>query len=88
MLVYLRMYYEFWQYFETLDVDNDRRVSEVEFIRGLPMMSSWGVIITNPKDTFKEILTKHREVAHITFTDFCDWIIGEHLKHHGDSYSH
>jgi hypothetical protein len=58
-------------------------------VNGAPFLSkSMGVKINNPAETFSVLLKKYNEKAHLTFTDFCDWSISEHLKLHADRDDH
>jgi hypothetical protein len=89
LLIYLRFYYELWEDFEKLDVDGDRRVSEKEFLHKYEyLVNDWHIKIDNPKETFEGLLKKHHEVAHLTFTDFCDYVISERLKQHANNDDH
>jgi Ca2+-binding EF-hand superfamily protein len=89
LLIYLRQYYTLWQEFEKIEVNGDRRVSVTEFNNGAPFLQkAMGIRIKNPTETFQQLLKKHNEVSHITFTDFCDWAIAEHFKLHSDRDDH
>jgi hypothetical protein len=54
LLKFLRQYYEYWVAFERLDVDNDHKIGYKEFVKGLKMMSNWGIDISDPKALWKE----------------------------------
>ncbi len=54
LLIYLRFYYELWEDFDKIDIDNERRISEKEFTNGYQILNNeWGLKITNPHDTFE-----------------------------------
>lgn len=66
-------------------MDNERRLSEKEFTNGAPILiNEWKIKIDDPKATFAELLKKNNAQAHITFTEFCDYIIKERLKQFDD----
>lgn len=89
LLIYLRQYYTLWTDFQTIEQDGDRRISENEFVQGAPYLDhSWGIRIKNPQEIFKTLLKKYNAQANITFTEFCDWAIAEHLKLHRDIDDH
>jgi hypothetical protein len=49
LLIYLRFYYELWEIFDKIDVDNERRISEKEFKDGVPILvNEWDLKITDP----------------------------------------
>ena len=48
LLLYLRQYYEYWVAFERIDSNHDRRVTHVEFMKAVPIMSQWGIDMSNP----------------------------------------
>jgi hypothetical protein len=54
----------------------------------VPYYKSWGIKLKDPKKTFNELKTKHNAVESITFTEFSDWIINEHLKQYPNSDIH
>jgi hypothetical protein len=84
-LIYLRQYYTLWEKFDKVEINGDNKVSLKEFTSGAPYLSrSLGIKINNPSDTFAVLLKKYNATSNITFTEFCDWAIGEHLKLHKD----
>jgi Ca2+-binding EF-hand superfamily protein len=85
----LRFYYELWEDFDRIDVDNERRISEKEFTTGYHILNQdYNLKITNPHETFEILLKKYNAQAHITFTEFCDYVISERLKLLADSTHH
>jgi len=81
-LVYLRQYFEYWEMFERIDENHDKKVTIVEFKHALPEMEKWGVKIQNPAATFKEIDLNGGGV--ILFDEFCHWAILKHLDLEND----
>lgn len=77
LLVYLRQYYEYWVAFERLDVDNDHKIGYKEFVKGLKMMSNWGIDISDPKALWKEADSDNG--GQILFNEFVDWAISKNL---------
>jgi hypothetical protein len=76
-LQYLRQYYEYWVAFDRIDTNDDRRVSKDEFEKAVPIMSKWGIKITNPTQSFKEADRDGQGM--ILFIEFCDWAIKKNL---------
>ena len=53
----LRFYYELWEDFDRIDVDNERRISEKEFTTGYHILNEdYNLKITNPHETFEILL--------------------------------
>lgn len=77
LLVYLRQYFEYWQMFQRIDANNDRKVTFSEFMQAIPIMEKWGVKIQDPQRTFKEIDLNGGGV--ILFDEFCHWAIKNSL---------
>ena len=77
LLKYLRQYYEYWVAFDKIDSNDDRRVSQKEFAQALPIMKKWGIEVTDPAATFKQIDKDNG--GEITFKEFCDWAIKKNL---------
>lgn len=76
-LQYLRQYYEYWVAFSRIDTNFDRRVSKAEFAKAVPIMQKWGITITDPAKTFREIDTDNGGM--ILFEEFCRWAIKKNL---------
>ena len=88
-LIYLRFYYELWEDFQTMDVDGERRINLQEFLSGVDTLrNQWNMKIEDPEATFKELLAKNNAEANITFTEFCDYVIGWRLQEFEDLASH
>ena len=76
-LVYLRQYFEYWAMFERMDKSGDHQINLEEFKKAVPQMESWGVKISDPDSTFKEI-DQNNEGA-ISFEQFCKYAIQKSL---------
>jgi Ca2+-binding EF-hand superfamily protein len=76
-LVYLRQYFEYWQMFDRIDTNDDRNVTLSEFKQAVPLLGKWGVKVTEPEKTFKEIDTNGGGV--ILFDEFSHWAIKKSL---------
>lgn len=76
-LVYLRQYFEYWVMFERVDRSGDHQISLEEFQKAVPQMEKWGVKITDPEATFKEI-DKNNEGS-VSFEEFCSYAIQKSL---------
>ena len=57
--------------FELVDTGDDRRVDLGEFTKAVPMMNKWGVTISDPAATFKEI--DKNGGGQILFDEFVQW---------------
>jgi Ca2+-binding EF-hand superfamily protein len=73
LFVYLRQYYELWVMFHEIDKNFDRRVSLDEFKKAVPKLKTWGVNITDPVKTFKEI--DRDGGGMILFDEFAHWAL-------------
>jgi hypothetical protein len=51
----LIQYYDYWLAFQSLDQNNDRKVSPVEFKAIGHVLARWGIEVNNPTLVFKEI---------------------------------
>jgi hypothetical protein len=49
LLKYLRIYYEYWIAFSRVDTDHDKRIEKPEFLKAAPVMSKWGIDMTDPE---------------------------------------
>ena len=53
-MIYLRFYYELWEDFEKIDVNDERRLSQNEFKNGAKLLTEeWKIKIDDPEVTFK-----------------------------------
>ena len=73
---YLRQYYEYWVAFDSIDDDDDRRVSYEEFEKAMPAMEKWN-IKGDPKELFSEADADGKGM--ILFIEFCQWAIKKNL---------
>ena len=78
-----------WEDFEKMDAEGERRISEVEFVKGKDILvNEWHLKIDDASAKFKQILEKYGANAYITFTQFCDYIIGERMTQFNDLQTH
>jgi hypothetical protein len=49
LLKFLRIYYEYWIAFSRVDADQDKRIEKPEFLKAAPVMSKWGIDMTDPE---------------------------------------
>ena len=75
--VYLRQYFELWQMFDEIDSSDDRRITPNEFRRAAPRLTAWGIKVTDPDASFREIDTNGGGV--ILFDEFADWALRKGL---------
>jgi len=76
-LVYLRQYFEYWQMFERIDVNHDRKVSFTEFKQAIPIMEKWGIKLQDPAKTFRDVDENGGGV--LLFDEFSHWAIKNSL---------
>ena len=55
MILYIYQYFDYYEMFDAIDRDDDRRVEFNEFERAIPLLEKWGVKVANAKNSFKEI---------------------------------
>ncbi len=55
LLLYIRSYFEYWVMFHSIDTNDDRRLSFVEFTEALGEIQKWGIVVTDPVSTFRKI---------------------------------
>ena len=48
LLVYLRMYYEYYIAFDRIDTSDDRRIDLGEFIKAKSALEAWGIDMSDP----------------------------------------
>jgi Ca2+-binding EF-hand superfamily protein len=78
LLLYLRQYFEYYQAFCRIDLDDDRRIDFTEFKKGIPSLERWTKIdISNPQAIFNEIDTNGGGI--ILFDEFARWAIKKSL---------
>eukprot|EP00670_Eutreptiella_braarudii_P007008 CAMPEP_0174286784 /NCGR_PEP_ID=MMETSP0809-20121228/12998_1 /TAXON_ID=73025 ORGANISM="Eutreptiella gymnastica-like, Strain CCMP1594" /NCGR_SAMPLE_ID=MMETSP0809 /ASSEMBLY_ACC=CAM_ASM_000658 /LENGTH=441 /DNA_ID=CAMNT_0015382983 /DNA_START=114 /DNA_END=1439 /DNA_ORIENTATION=+ len=77
LLEYLRKYFELFVMFDRMDDDNDRRLSEEEFVRHAKKLTEWGVKSTDFKAEFAKMDTNHG--GKVLFDEFCHWAIPQNL---------
>jgi len=73
LLQYLKQYFEYWVVFDSADLDSDGRVTWSEFEFALPLMSKWGIDISEPRQLWNMADANGGGV--ILFDEFIDWVI-------------
>ena len=77
LLMYLRIYYEYWVAFDRVDTDDDRRIDFNEFEKAQATMKQWGINITNIEVTWKEV--DKNGGGKVLFDEFANWAIKKGL---------
>jgi len=77
LLEYLRKYFELFVMFDWMDEDNDRRLSEKEFVAAGKKLAAWGVKATDLPAEFKKMDANHG--GFVLFEEFCHWAIPQNL---------
>jgi Ca2+-binding EF-hand superfamily protein len=81
-LVYLRQYFEYYEMFDRVDTGDDKKIDLKEFKTAVPLMEKWGVKVSDPEATFKEI--DKNGGGQILFDEFCHWAIKKNLDLEND----
>jgi Ca2+-binding EF-hand superfamily protein len=76
-LCYLRQYFEYHEMFEAANKDGDHSIDYKEFVAAIPKFEKWGIKVTDPEATFKEIDLDNG--GKIRFPEFCHWAIKNNL---------
>lgn len=77
MLIYLRVYYEIYFEFKTLDMNADGEINFAELQKGKGILMKWGIDTSNLIHVFKEI--DKNSGGTISFREFCDWGIKKYF---------
>merc|ERR1711991_93808 len=77
LMVALRQMFELWHMFELVDTGDDRRVDQDEFTKAVPMFEKWGLKISDPAATFKEV--DKNGGGQILFDEFVKWAMEKGL---------
>lgn len=77
LLEYLRKYFELFVMFDRIDEDNDRRLSEQEFIASAKALSTWGVKSKDLAGEFRKMDANGG--GKVLFDEFCHWAIPQNL---------
>lgn len=85
-LSYLKQYLKYFEMFDRLDSDCNKKIDLYEFIVALPVIEKWGLKIYNPQKTFLEIDVNNNGA--IVFDEFCYWAIKNKLHIEADEYFH
>ena len=64
--------------FREIDTSDDHRVSIEEFKKSIPIMSKWGIKITDPESEFNKIVPKGAK--NILFEEFSYFCIMQNLN--------
>ena len=78
MLIYLRMYYEFYMEFTLLDNNHDSSISLQELDKGKHTLEKWKIDTSNLVGLFKEIDQDGR--GSISFREFSTWAVNKSFK--------
>ena len=78
LLKYLRVYYELWVAFESMDTTGEHRITKTEFMANKDNLKQWGIDMSDPEKVWKAV-DPHRH-AHVLFEEFADWALKAHLN--------
>jgi Ca2+-binding EF-hand superfamily protein len=81
-LVYLRQYFEFSIMFERINNDGNKTLTFQEFKKAIPLIEMWGLKISNPEASFKQIDVDSSGL--VRFDEFCEWAIKNQLDLEND----
>lgn len=82
LLQFLRQYLEYFQAFDVLDSDHDKRLSWNEFNLAVPLLEKWTGPIKDTDLVFKE-MDKDKQ-GMVLFDEFCRWSSDHNLDLHLD----
>ena len=68
--------------FNELDTSGDRRIGLDEFKAAVPTLARWGVTITDPEASFKEVDGDGK--GQVLFNEFVVWAASKNLDHDED----
>lgn len=82
LLVYLYNYFELRVMFDQIDRDGKDILTLENFVAALGLIKTWGVDVTDPPATFKEIDTSHSGT--VCFDEFAEWATRKSLDADGN----
>lgn len=86
-LIYLRQYFEYYEMFDRLDSDSNKKIDFYEFKAAIPTVEKWGLIVENPEASFAEL--DRDKSGYIIFDEFCSWAIEKSLDiEDDDDFNH
>jgi len=68
--------------FKELDTSGDNRIGLDEFIKAIPILKKWGVIIDDPARAFREI--DYNGGGFVNFEEFVEWAEDQNLDLEND----
>ena len=78
LLIYLVRYVSLLSLFKLIDKNGDKRIEKKEFIAALPLLSPWGVHVSDPHAEFAQL--DENGGGYILFEEFSHWSIVESFK--------
>ena len=73
----MRQFLEYYQAFDVIDVDDDRRISWSEFVLAVPLLEKWVGKIKDKDQTFFEMDKDNK--GKVLFDEFCLWAADHNL---------
>ncbi len=77
LIIYLHEYTALRQLFDSIDGDNDQRITFAEFEKAVPLLRQMGQEIPSPEATFKELDADRGGM--ILFQEFSDWALKKNV---------
>lgn len=78
MLIYLRVFYEFYIQFTLLDTNDDQQLSFAELEKGKAVLQRWKIDTGNLIGVFKQM--DQFGGGTISFREFCLWAIDKYFE--------
>jgi len=78
LVVYLRLYLELLVSFNRIDTSDDRKIEASEFAAALPLLESWGVVISNPAREFRTLDVSGD--GKVLFHEYASWALHKGLN--------
>jgi len=77
LLLCIRQYLEYWVMFDSMDTDDDERMSLREFKAAIELLRKWGVKVDDPEKVFGEI--DKSGGGKVLFNEFATWALTKSL---------
>jgi hypothetical protein len=84
LFVYIHDYFELWFMFEEIDKLHEHRFDLTEFKSALDRIDQWGIAVSDPEATFKEL--DQEGGGHVLFVEFADWALKHRLVYDKDDH--
>ena len=77
LLQFMRQFLEYYQAFDVIDSDDDRRISWSEFVLAVPLLEKWTGPVKDKDKAFHEMDKDKKGL--VLFDEFCEWAAKHNL---------